>query len=154
MIYVQAALFAYTVCTIIAIFLNLFYHKDSIMKKIALTLATALILSACSAGGNGLAGMGGNATQMGSNLFGMYVQNQCTTELQSRNEWRLAALAMTHAQQTEWENKICGCVGQEAPNQMTAADMTQLLSAEGRTKVIAEVGAKTVTACYKRLFTK
>ena len=52
------------------------------------------------------------------------------------------------------ENKICGCVSEEAPNQLTAADLTQILTPEGRTRVVAEVGAKTVTACYKRLFTQ
>lgn len=125
------------------------------MKKIALTLATVLALSACSSSGTtgGLSGVGSTAGAMGKNLFSYYVQNQCVSELQSRNEWRLAALAMTQEKQIEWENKICGCVSQEAPNQMTAADMSNLLTADGRTKVIAEVGAKTVTACYKKLFT-
>lgn len=125
------------------------------MKKIVLTLATILTLSACgSSGTGGLAGVGSAATNVGKNLFSYYVQNQCVGELQSRNEWRLIALAMSQEQQTEWENKICGCVSTEAPNQMTAADMTQLLSADGRAKVITEVGAKTVTACYKKIFTK
>lgn len=117
------------------------------MKKIAFTLASLLALSACSGTGS----MGNNAFTTGKALFGYYVQNQCITELQSRNEWRLAALAMSQAQQQEWENKICGCVSEEAPNQMTAADMAQLMS--NREAVIANVGAKTVTACYKRLFT-
>ena len=84
----------------------------------------------------------------------MYVQNRCVNELQARTEWRTIALAMSQAKQTEWENKICGCVSEEAPNQLTAADLTQILTPEGRTRVVAEVGAKTVTACYKRLFTK
>ena len=59
---------------------------------------------------------------------------------------------MTADKQREWENKICGCASEEAPNQITAADMTQLLSETGRTKVAAEVTAKTVTACVKRLY--
>ncbi len=103
-------------------------------------------------GGLGLGG--GNTSNIGANLFSMYVQNQCKTELQSRSEWRLAALAMSQSQQEAWENKICGCVSEEAPNQLTAADLTQILTPEGRTRVVAEVGAKTVTACYKRLFTQ
>lgn len=124
------------------------------MKKIALTLATVLTLSACggTSGTGSLGNIGNSAGTIGKNLFGMYVQNQCVSELQSRNEWRLIALAMSQEKQTEWENKICGCVSEEAPMQLTAADMTQLVSAEGRTKVIAEVGAKTVTACYKKIF--
>ncbi|QMT32446.1 hypothetical protein SAMN02746062_00877 [Alysiella filiformis DSM 16848] len=124
------------------------------MKKIALTLTTLLALSAC--GGTGstdsLGNIGSSAGAIGKNLFNMYVQNQCVSELQSRNEWRLIALAMSQEKQTEWENKICGCVSEEAPMQLTAADMTQLIHPDGRTKVIAEVGAKTVTACYKKIF--
>lgn len=61
---------------------------------------------------------------------------------------------MSQAQQTEWENKICGCVSEEAPNQITAADLPQLLTETGRVKVATDVTTKTVTACYKKLFTK
>ena len=84
----------------------------------------------------------------------MYVQNRCVNELQARTEWRTIALAMSQAKQTEWENKICGCASEEAPNQITAAQLPELLTESGRVKVAAEVTAKTVTACYKRLFTK
>lgn len=119
------------------------------MKKTAFVLAAALMLGGC----GGMGDLGGLGLG-GGNLFSMYVQNQCKTELQSRSEWRLAALAMSQSQQEAWENKICGCVSEEAPNQLTAADLTQILTPEGRTRVVAEVGAKTVTACYKRLFTQ
>ena len=125
------------------------------MKKTAFVLAAALMLGGCGGMGDlGELGLGGNTSNIGANLFSMDVQNQCKTELQSRSEWRLAALAMSQSQQEAWENKICGCVSEEAPNQLTAADLTQILTPEGRTRVVAEVGAKTVTACYKRLFTQ
>ena len=84
----------------------------------------------------------------------MYVQNKCVTELQARPEWRTIALAMSQAKQTEWENKICGCASEEAPNQITAAQLPELLTESGRMKVAAEVTTKTVTACYKHLFNK
>ena len=131
------------------------------MKKIALTLITATLLTACA--DSGTAGVGGllgggagtsSAAGIGKSAVQMYVQNRCVNELQARTEWRTIALAMSQAKQTEWENKICGCVSEEAPNQLTAADLTQILTPEGRTRVVAEVGAKTVTACYKRLFTQ
>lgn len=123
------------------------------MKKLALTLITSIVLSACGAvGGTGSGGM--SASSMGTSVVKMYVQNKCVNELQSRNEWRLAALAMTQEKQTEWENKICSCASEEAPNQVTAAELPQLMTESGRTKVAAEVATRTVTACYKRLFTK
>ncbi|XXQ68859.1 hypothetical protein ACKLNO_03085 [Neisseriaceae bacterium B1] len=126
------------------------------MKKVALTLATALILTACgnTTGGTNNGNIFNTGSNMASGLVQMYVQNQCTTQLQSRQEWRLAALAMTQAQQTEWENKICGCVSEEAPNHITAAQLPQLMNESGRTQVLAEVTANTVTACYKRLFVR
>ena len=130
------------------------------MKKIVLTLITATLLTACADSGTSVGGLlgGGNASggaaSIGKSAVQMYVQNKCVTELQSRNEWRTLALAMSQAKQTEWENKICGCVSEEAPNQITAAQLPELLTESGRVKVAAEVTAKTVTACFKRLFTK
>lgn len=130
------------------------------MKKIALTLITATLLTACADSGTSVGGLlgGGNASSgaasIGKSAVQMYVQNKCVTELQSRNEWRTLALAMSQAKQTEWENKICGCVSEEAPNQITAAQLPELLTESGRVKVAAEVTTKTVTACFKRLFTK
>ena len=130
------------------------------MKKTALTLITATLLTACADSGTGVSGLlgGGNASSgaasIGKSAVQMYVQNRCVNELQARTEWRTIALAMSQAKQTEWENKICGCASEEAPNQITAAQLPELLTESGRVKVAAEVTAKTVTACYKRLFTK
>lgn len=126
------------------------------MKKIALTLAAVLTLNACGLLGSGSPSTSalGTAGQWAMAGGQMYVQNRCTTELQGRNEWRLIALTMTQAQQTEWENKICSCVSQEAPNQISAAQLPQLLSESGRTQVMADVTAKTVTSCYQKLFKK
>ena len=130
------------------------------MKKIALTLITATLLTACADSGTGVGGLlgGGSASSgaasIGKSAVQMYVQNKCVTELQSRNEWRTLALAMSQAKQTEWENKICGCASEEAPNQITAAQLPELLTESGRVKVAADVTTKTVTACFKRLFTK
>nr|WP_314229181.1 hypothetical protein [uncultured Kingella sp.] len=131
------------------------------MKKIALTLITATLLTACADSGTsvgGLLGGGGNASSgaasIGKSAVQMYVQNKCVTELQARPEWRTLALAMSQAKQTEWENKICGCASEEAPNQITAAQLPELLTESGRVKVAADVTTKTVTACFKRLFTK
>ena len=130
------------------------------MKKIALTLITATLLTACADSGTSVGGLlgGGNASSgaasIGKSAVQMYVQNKCVTELQSRNEWRTLALAMSQAKQTEWENKICGCASEEAPNQITATQLPELLTESGRVKVAADVTTKTVTACFKRLFTK
>lgn len=125
------------------------------MKKALLLGVVATLLSACAVdGSSSVSNMSNNmsVSNIGSTLLKTAIDNQCRTELNNRNEWRMIALAMTADKQREWENKICGCASEEAPNQITATDMTQLLSESGRTKVAAEVTAKTVTACVKRLY--
>ncbi len=123
------------------------------MKTAILALGAALTLAACGTmGGDATTTTGTGAGQMGGNLIRMYVDQQCRTELNSRNEWRVIALAMSQAQQTEWENRICGCASEEAPKQLTAADMTQIWTEEGRSRVVADVTVKTVTACVQRLY--
>ena len=121
------------------------------MKKVLLASVVTVLLSACvandSSNSNNM-----NVSNISSTLFKSAIDNQCRTELNNRNEWRMIALAMTADKQREWENKICGCASEEVPNQITAADMTQLLSESGRTKVATEVTVKTVTACVKRLY--
>ena len=120
------------------------------MKKFLLASLTITLLAAC--GTDGSSNMATTGMNVGSSLVKTLVDNQCRTELNNRNEWRLIALAMTADKQREWEDKICGCASEEAPNQITAANMTQLLSDSGRTKVAAEVATKTVTACFNRLY--
>lgn len=117
-------------------------------KMLSLPLA-ALLLAGCA--GNGLNTASG-VTGIGGSLVQMYVQNQCVTELQKRKEWRLLALAMSAEKQAEWEDRICGCVSQEAPNHLSAADLAQLVSEQGRSKVMADVTVKTVNACFKRIY--
>lgn len=125
------------------------------MKKILAVTSLAYLLAACAAdgsflGGSSDTGVGGVSNALISNL----IDNQCRTELNNRNEWRIVALAMTAEKQREWEDKICGCVTEEAPNQLSAAELLQLGTQSGRTQVIAKVTAKTVTACTERMFTK
>ncbi|MRN39208.1 hypothetical protein CRG49_004825 [Neisseria sp. N95_16] len=121
------------------------------MKKILAAAVSALLLGACASGTsmNGL----GSGTGIGSSVVKMAVENQCRTELNKRNEWRMVALAMSAEKQEEWESKICGCASEEAPNQLTANEMMQVLSPSTRTQALATVTAKTVTACVKRVYT-
>ncbi|MDO4907012.1 hypothetical protein [Neisseria sp.] len=116
------------------------------MKKI-IALPVVLLLAACTADGNMNSGFG-----VGNSLITAAVDNQCRTELNKRNEWRMIALAMTAEKQQEWEDKICGCASEEAPNQMTANEMVQIVNPATRTQAVASVTAKTVTACMKRLY--
>lgn len=122
------------------------------MKKILVAAVSALLLGACASGtGTSMNGLG-SGTGIGSSVVKMAVENQCRTELNKRNEWRMVALAMSAEKQEEWESKICGCASEEAPNQLTANEMMQVLSPSTRTQALATVTAKTVTACVKRIY--
>ena len=105
------------------------------MKSLIISAVTALTLAAC-AGGNGggdLGGLlgggsstsngtGGAATTIGKSLIQNYAHNQCSVELNKRQEWRLVALAVSAEKQQQWEDQICGCVSEEAPNSVTVTD--------------------------------
>lgn len=96
------------------------------MKSLIISAVTALTLAAC-AGGNGggdLGGLlgggtsngtGGAATSIGKSLIQNYAHNQCSVELNKRQEWRLVALAVTAEKQQQWEDQICGCVRLKKP---------------------------------------
>ena len=128
------------------------------MKRILATLSLSVLLSACAGGGmdgmfGGSGNSSGNAGGLGVNsMVKMAVDNQCRTELGNRNEWRVVALAMTADKQREWEDKICGCASEEAMQQLSANDMMQMVNTSTRTQAIANVTARTVTACVQRLY--
>ena len=132
------------------------------MKSLIISAVTALTLAAC-AGGNGggdLGGLlgggtsnstGGAATTIGKSLIQNYAHNQCSVELNKRQEWRLVALAVTAEKQQQWEDQICGCVSEEAPNSVTVTDLVQAATNESaRASIVGNAVTKTVTSCLNR----
>lgn len=115
-------------------------------------LPMAILLGGCAVGGGNTFGGLDGGTGMGGSIVKMAVESQCRAELNKRSEWRLTALAMSAEKQAEWENKICACVAQEAPNQLTGNDVMQMLNQSTRNQAITTVTAKTVSACFKRLY--
>ena len=132
------------------------------MKSLIISAVTALTLAAC-AGGNGggdLGGLlgggtsngtGGAATAIGKSLIQNYAHNQCSVELNKRQEWRLVALAVSAEKQQQWEDQICGCVSEEAPNSVTVTDLVQAATNESaRASIVGNAVTKTVTSCLNR----
>lgn len=134
------------------------------MKSLIISALTALTLAAC-AGGNGggdLGGLlgggsstsngtGGAATTIGKSLIQNYAHNQCSVELNKRQEWRLVALAVSAEKQQQWEDQICGCVSEEAPNSVTVTDLVQAATNESaRASIVGNAVTKTVTSCLNR----
>lgn len=116
------------------------------MRKLFLPLMMVLSLAGCESGNNA-------AGSIGRSLAKSWIANQCHTELDSRQEWQLITMLMSAQTKTEWENKICDCAGEEASSQLSTAELADMLTTEGRVKVLANVTGKTVTACVKRLYT-
>ncbi|EMU1585944.1 hypothetical protein V3107_000834 [Neisseria gonorrhoeae] len=121
------------------------------MNKTLSILPAAILLGGCAAGGNTFSSLDGG-TGMGGSIVKMTVESQCRAELDRRSEWRLTALAMSAEKQAEWENKICGCATEEAPNQLTGNDVMQMLNQSTRNQALAALTVKTVSACFKRLY--
>lgn len=122
------------------------------MKKTFSAALLAVLLGGCAVGGGGTFGSLDGGTGMGGSIVKMAVGSQCRAELDRRSEWRLTALAMSAEKQAEWENKICGCVAQEAPERMTGNDVMQMLDPSTRNQALAALTAKTVSACFGRLY--
>ena len=134
------------------------------MKSLIISAVTALTLAACAGGtgGSDLGGLlgggtsssnstGGAATAIGKSLIQNYAHNQCSVELNKRQEWRLVALAVTAEKQQQWEDQICGCVSEEAPNSVTVTDLVQAATNQSaRTGIVANAVTKTVTSCLNR----
>ena len=134
------------------------------MKSLIIGAVTALTLAACAGGtgGSDLGGLlggdtsssnstGGAATSIGKSLIQNYAHNQCSVELNKRQEWRLVALAVTAEKQQQWEDQICGCVSEEAPNSVTVTDLVQAATNQSaRTGIVANAVTKTVTSCLNR----
>ncbi|MDO4878492.1 MAG: hypothetical protein Q3966_04245 [Neisseria sp.] len=127
------------------------------VKKISAVLLAAALLGGCAGDGSGLlGGLGGSGNQgaagIGGSLVKAAIDNQCRTELNNRNEWRVIALAMSADKQREWEDKICGCVSEDAMNQISVADMASMLDANARNQAVAKITARAVTSCVQRVY--
>lgn len=127
------------------------------MKKLCLSAAmlTTLALSGCAATGTGGAtnnGVGngvGTATNIGMNVFKVAVDNQCRVELEKQRTWRIASAAMTAQQKMALEDKVCGCVSEQAPQQVTIVDMANAaIDSQYRTQLVTRVVARSLQSCY------
>lgn len=131
------------------------------MKKILLAaLCTAFALTGCATPTTGTTTTGSNSTvgtaaAIGGNVLKMAIDNQCRTELNANNAFRAIALTMTAEQQSALESKICGCVSEKAPQNVTAVELAQAaVDANARAQIVSNTVAKTLTACYSEFVGK
>lgn len=129
------------------------------MKK---TFATTLMiasfaLASCTTTGgmNNDAGNAiGTANAIGMNVFKAAIDNQCRSEIEKQNAWRIASVAMSEAQEEAIKSNVCGCVSEQAPQQVTLIELgNAAIDANYRTQLVTRVVAKSLQSCYAS-FTK
>ena len=113
------------------------------MQRILL-LSFAVLLTACAADGR-------VSENVAREIVSPLVDQQCRTQLNKRQEWQIASALMGNEVKSQWENKICGCVSEEAPANMTNQEMLQVINPATRNQAVANVAVKTLSACIKRV---
>ena len=122
----------------------------------SIAMLAALGLSGCTTtGGTPNAGDAvGTASNIGMNVFKAAVDNTCRSEIEKHNAWRIARVAMSAEQEEAVKTKVCSCVSEQAPQQVTIVDMTNAaIDKEYRAKLVTKVVAKSLQSCYAN-FTK
>lgn len=113
------------------------------MQK-TLLFTLAVLLAGCAANGR-------VSENMAREIVSPLVDQQCRTQLNKRQEWQIASALMGNEVKNQWENKICGCVSEEAPANMTNQEMLQVINPATRNQAVANVAVKAVGACIKRV---
>ncbi len=128
------------------------------MKKLLISIAmlATFALSGCTTtGANTNAGTAiGTANDIGMNIFKAAIDNQCRVQIQKQPAWRIASVAMTENQKEAVQSKVCGCVSEQAPQQVTLIELgNAAIDAEYRGQLVTRVVAKSLQSCYAN-FTK
>ena len=123
------------------------------MKKLltsTMMLATFALAGCATTDVNSNAGTAiGTANEIGMNAFKAAIDNQCRSQIEKQNAWRIASVAMTDAQEEEVKGRVCGCVSEQAPQQVTIVELgNAAIDASYRTQLVARVVAKSLQSCY------
>ena len=128
------------------------------MKKLFVStamLATLALAGCTTAGTNTGAGNAiGTANDIGMSVFKAAINNQCRSQIEKQTAWRVASVAMTETQQEAVKTNVCGCVSDQAPQQVTIVELgNAAIDADYRGKLVTRVVAKSLQTCYAN-FTK
>ena len=123
------------------------------MKKLltsTMMLATFALAGCATTDVNSNAGTAiGTANEIGMNVFKAAIDNQCRSQIEKQTAWRIASVAMTDAQEEEVKGRVCGCVSEQAPQQVTIVELgNAAIDASYRTQLVARVVAKSLQSCY------
>lgn len=117
------------------------FMEHNTMKKLAFLLP--VLLTACATSSDGQGGISKTIVQP-------LLENECKVQLNDRQEWKLVSMVLTSAKKTEIEQKICGCVSEEATQNITAENTIGLVNPNTRTQTAAKMAAQSIGGCVKR----
>ena len=123
------------------------------MKKLFAStalLATLALAGCASTGGNTNAGTAmGTANEIGMSVFKAAIDNQCRSQIEQQNAWRIASVAMTEAQEEAVKGRVCGCVSEQAPQQVSIVELgNAAIDPQYRVQLVARVVALSSLSCY------
>ena len=124
------------------------------MKKLlaSTVMLTTVALAGCTTTGgmnNGTGTAIGTANEIGMNVFRAAIDNQCRSQIEKQTAWRVASVAMTEAQQESVKSNVCGCVSEQAPQQVTIVELgNAAIDSQYRTQLVTRVVAKSLQSCY------
>ena len=128
--------------------------KENAMKKILLStvMLATLALAGCATPNGTTTGAGtaiGTANDIGMNVFKAAIDNQCRSQIEKQTAWRVASVAMTQTQQEAVKSNVCGCVSEQAPQQVTIIELgNAAIDSNYRTQLVTKVVAKSLQSCY------
>lgn len=120
------------------------------MKKL-ICLFPALLLAACATTDGSMNPTASTANTIGMSIFKTAVDQQCRTELNNRNEYKILTSVLTAEKKQDVENQICGCVGEEATKNVTMVELAQAaIDPNARAVLIANTVSHTLSTCVSK----
>ena len=130
-------------------------NKRQATKRIgsaAAVIGSAIALGGCaSTTGTGVMDANntiGTANNVGMAIFKAAVNQQCQTQLQNNQYWRLGSVLMTSDKQAEVASNVCGCVSEKAPQSVTIVDLTTAaVDPTAHNVIVARAVSNTLQQC-------
>ena len=83
------------------------------------------------------------------NVFKAAIDNQCRSQIENQNAWRIASAAMSDEQEEAVKSRVCGCVREQARQQVTIVELgNAAIDPSYRTQLVTRVVAKSLQSCY------
>lgn len=122
------------------------------LRSAAAVVGSALALGGCaSTTGTGVMDANstiGTANNVGMAIFKAAVNQQCQSQLQNNQYWRLGSVLMTSEKQAEVASNVCGCVSEKAPQSVTIVDLTTAaVDPTARNVIVARAVSNTLQQC-------